>query len=81
MVDSLCIIQDSTADWESESAQMSNVYGLAACTIAAAAGMHVTDAMYRHRDPRKVRPCLIKIQNRWATVYPHRPEKLVAAAF
>lgn len=34
-VDSLCIIQDSEADWEVESAKMADVYGNAFFTIAA----------------------------------------------
>lgn len=34
-IDSLCIIQDSRADWESEAAQMASVYSNAHLTIAA----------------------------------------------
>ncbi|SPN98694.1 uncharacterized protein DNG_01738 [Cephalotrichum gorgonifer] len=34
-IDSLCIIQDSTEDWELESSKMANVYGGAYVTIAA----------------------------------------------
>ncbi|GAW16700.1 hypothetical protein ANO14919_061370 [Xylariales sp. No.14919] len=36
-IDSLCIIQDSTSDWESESAQMAGIYKNAFITIAATA--------------------------------------------
>lgn len=34
-IDSLCIIQDSTADWETEAAQMSSIYSNAWVTTAA----------------------------------------------
>ncbi len=36
-IDSLCIIQGDTADWETEAAQMGNVYESALCTISATA--------------------------------------------
>lgn len=34
-IDALCIIQNSSADWDKESVQMHNVYGSAFCTLAA----------------------------------------------
>lgn len=34
-IDSLCIIQDDEQDWESEAAQMANIYGRSTITIAA----------------------------------------------
>jgi hypothetical protein len=34
-IDSLCIIQDDTADWEQESTRMHGIYASAYCTIAA----------------------------------------------
>jgi len=34
-IDSLCIIQDDAQDWESEAAQMANIYGRSTLTIAA----------------------------------------------
>jgi Heterokaryon incompatibility protein (HET) len=36
-IDSLCIIQDSREDWETESANMGNIYSNASLTLAAAA--------------------------------------------
>jgi hypothetical protein len=36
-IDSLCIIQDSRGDWETESANMGNIYTNASLTLAAAA--------------------------------------------
>lgn len=46
-IDSLCIIQDSEADWEKESALMTSVYGQSACTIAASSARDITDGMFR----------------------------------
>ncbi|KAK0724384.1 hypothetical protein B0H67DRAFT_473649, partial [Lasiosphaeris hirsuta] len=34
-VDSLCIIQDDTSDWEAEALKMATVYAMAAVTIVA----------------------------------------------
>ena len=39
-IDSLCIIQDSDEDWETESKRMESVFALAYCTIAATAAEH-----------------------------------------
>jgi hypothetical protein len=37
-IDSLCIIQDSKEDWDTEASKMANVYGKSCLTIAAAKG-------------------------------------------
>ncbi|KAF1982011.1 HET-domain-containing protein [Aulographum hederae CBS 113979] len=58
-IDSLCIVQDSVEDWESESALMSLIYGRAICTIAAS---HATDGRggcEASRDPLSIWPCVI----------------------
>ncbi|KAF2654971.1 HET-domain-containing protein [Lophiostoma macrostomum CBS 122681] len=39
-IDSLCIIQDDTADWENEAGKMTSVYSNAYITLAAAWGSH-----------------------------------------
>ena len=44
-IDSLCIIQDSRSDWESESAVMGTVYRNALFTIAAAGASKATDGI------------------------------------
>ena len=63
-IDCLCIIQDDHADWARESATMSQVYGFATCTIAAANSKHSSsgdggDGLFSRRNPLRVRPCLV----------------------
>jgi hypothetical protein len=55
-IDSLCIIQDSTADWEAESAAMAQVYGRALVNIAAASSCDSTGGLFFDRDPDLVQP-------------------------
>ena len=50
-IDSLCIIQDSEADWLRESSLMSNVYKYSYCNIAAAASSSDDEGCFRERDP------------------------------
>ena len=57
-IDSLCIIQDSTEDWEKESATMCHVYGNSILTIAAL-GMNGLDGCFGKRDPRLITPCYL----------------------
>lgn len=60
-IDSLCIIQDSAEDWESESQSMSKVYSNSYCNIAAA---HATDGTYGcfiERSPDLVKPLKVKL--------------------
>ncbi|KAI3326067.1 HET-domain-containing protein [Xylariaceae sp. AK1471] len=42
-IDSICIIQDSVADWEEESSQMDKVYGQAELVLAASAARNSDD--------------------------------------
>jgi hypothetical protein len=86
-VDALCIVQGSKADWETQSPQMSDLYGLAALTIAAAGSPSVTKPMFQRRDHRSVRPCVINVKyhatvdsNQWI-VHPDQAERMVTAAF
>jgi hypothetical protein len=46
-IDSLCIIQDSTEDWETESQNMGNIYMNASLTIAAGAAKDSDGGMLR----------------------------------
>lgn len=57
-IDSLCIIQDSTEDWEKESTTMNDVYGNCILNIAAL-GMDGLDACVRRRNPLLVTPCYL----------------------
>lgn len=50
-IDALCIIQDSTEDWEHEGAAMWKVYANSLCTIAATASISLEDGLFRKRDP------------------------------
>jgi len=55
-IDSLCIIQDSAADWEVESAAMAKVYGYAHVNIAAASSLDSGGGLFFDRDPRNILP-------------------------
>lgn len=55
-IDSLCIIQDSAADWQQEAGRMSTVYGNSACTLAAL-GSSSADGCFKRRNPLFRRPC------------------------
>jgi hypothetical protein len=49
--DSLCIIQDSTEDWLSESVKMGTIYQNAVCTVAADASPNPYGGCFRTRNP------------------------------
>ena len=57
-IDSLCIIQDSTEDWERESVTMCDVYGRSILTIAAL-GMNGLDSCFSRRNPLALTPCYL----------------------
>ncbi|KAF2178047.1 hypothetical protein K469DRAFT_525709, partial [Zopfia rhizophila CBS 207.26] len=48
-IDSLCIIQDSQEDWESEAPKMRYVYGGSVCNVAASASSTPDSGMFRRR--------------------------------
>lgn len=50
-IDSLCIIQDSRADWLHESSHMSKIYMYSYCSIAATAAEDDAAGCFRDRDP------------------------------
>ncbi|KFY29082.1 hypothetical protein V493_02567 [Pseudogymnoascus sp. VKM F-4281 (FW-2241)] len=62
-IDSLCIVQDSAADWERESASMSEVYSNSYCTIAAAHAADGTYGCFIERSPDLVKP--LKVNLNW----------------
>ena len=49
-IDSLCIIQDSKADWDAESAKMAKVYAGAAVTIAATSAKDGREGLFVAKD-------------------------------
>ncbi|KLU92593.1 hypothetical protein MAPG_11538 [Magnaporthiopsis poae ATCC 64411] len=59
-IDSLCIIQDSTSDWETESVKMLQVYKHSFLNICAAASLDATGGLFYPRDPLSVVPCVIQ---------------------
>lgn len=50
-IDSLCIVQNSEADWLHESQLMSNVYKYSYCNISATAASNDTIGLFCERDP------------------------------
>ncbi|KAK0657874.1 heterokaryon incompatibility protein-domain-containing protein, partial [Cercophora newfieldiana] len=55
-IDSLCIVQDSVADWEVESSLMAKVYGHAVVNIAATSSPTSAGGLFFDRDPDTVQP-------------------------
>ncbi|KUJ19651.1 HET-domain-containing protein, partial [Mollisia scopiformis] len=71
-IDSLCILQDSTEDWEVESAQMGHIYSHAWCTIAASSATDFQGGIkyiQGHRVQVSIRPPL----QTWAKFYRNNP--------
>ena len=58
-IDSLCIIQDSTEDWNIESLEMKRVYQMSALTIGAAQGTDSHAGCFVKRQPLAHFPCRI----------------------
>lgn len=54
-IDSLCIIQDSTEDWRSESALMAQIYSHSFCNIAASGAKDGNEGLFFERDPFPVK--------------------------
>lgn len=57
-IDALCIIQDSSEDWENEAARMSEVYAKSYCNIAATHAVN-GEGCFVNRAVCRVEPCLI----------------------
>ena len=58
-IDSLCILQDSSEDWDHESAQMHHVYGNAYVTLAADDSRDSSEGLFRGRFPSLVTPTIV----------------------
>lgn len=56
-IDSLCIIQDSTADWEYESSRMGDYYWNSLLSIAAADSADSSQGLFAERDSAALYPC------------------------
>ncbi|KAJ6041234.1 hypothetical protein N7460_006624 [Penicillium canescens] len=59
-IDSLCIIQDSVADWRAEAASMEGVYSSSRLNIMATASRNSHDGLFRSRDPRHLALCIVE---------------------
>lgn len=62
-IDSLCIIQDSSEDWNMESSLMANIYGGCLLNIAAAASNDCTGGLFQNRPSSYLGPCLISMES------------------
>lgn len=60
-IDSLCIIQDLTLDWEMESTTMCDVYRGSTINIAASASVNCDGGLFRQRNPLSVTPCVMDV--------------------
>jgi hypothetical protein len=58
-VDSLCIIQNSKADWEAESVKMGQIYRNSVCTICASSADTADVGFLTPRNPLLNLPCTI----------------------
>lgn len=61
-IDSLCIIQDSSEDWEREAANMGNYYWNSFLNIAAAHDRENQEGCFSPRDPYGIQPCQVKLR-------------------
>lgn len=60
-IDSVCIMQDSTEDWERNAALMWEVYAKAFCTLAATASESSHQGLFRDREPSTVSDLLVQV--------------------
>jgi hypothetical protein len=58
-IDSLCIIQDSDADWTAEAPRMADIYSNAFLSIAATASVDDEGGLFRSPNPQEMMPLLV----------------------
>ncbi|KAH7306001.1 heterokaryon incompatibility protein-domain-containing protein [Stachybotrys elegans] len=63
-IDSLCIVQDDSKDWETEAVKMHQYYMQSFLTIAAADGDDSTAGMFRERIGLEYQPCVLQVAGR-----------------
>lgn len=61
-VDALCIIQDSSSDWDKEAAMMGDIYSNATVVIKAASTVDCQDGLYRARESDKLADFNLKME-------------------
>jgi hypothetical protein len=64
-IDSLCIIQDSRADWEEEAVKMVDVYRYSFCTLAAVGAAECDGGLFMQRNENLVQPEAFAIDRPW----------------
>jgi hypothetical protein len=62
-IDSVCIIQDSTEDFDGEITKMGSVYSGAYCTIASTGSPSGDDGCFHERNSLSLRPCEIGVSS------------------
>ncbi|TGO24920.1 hypothetical protein BPAE_0092g00390 [Botrytis paeoniae] len=67
-IDSLCIVQDSKADWLRESARMCDVYSNSYCNICATAARNGNEGMFRDRNPLQVKQGWFRVDGKMICV-------------
>ena len=67
-IDSVCIIQDCSADWDIEASKMSDYFTGAVCNLAAAKSADCHDGLFGERVEDVARPCLV--QDLWTNTHP-----------
>lgn len=70
-IDSLCIIQDSKADWLQESAEMGKVYLHAYCNISATAAKDGSEGCFFPRTRQSIGPAVCNCH--WRSANPGKP--------
>ncbi|KAL2129996.1 hypothetical protein VTI74DRAFT_7018 [Chaetomium olivicolor] len=60
-IDSLCILQDSVADWAAEPARMAPYFSNAAAVLCAAHAASSREGLFRARDPRAHQPAYVAL--------------------
>jgi hypothetical protein len=61
-VDSLCIIQDSIADWQEHSVCMANIYKNCIVCIAASSAKGASEGFFGQRDPSSIVPVTVSVK-------------------
>jgi len=77
-IDSLCIIQDSSEDWTTESYQMGEIYRRADFSIATVDARSADSGCFFPRDGQTVRPCRLDIYrpSEGEDTFRHAPGKI-----
>ncbi|KAL8715179.1 MAG: hypothetical protein Q9220_001137 [cf. Caloplaca sp. 1 TL-2023] len=68
-IDSLCIIQDSEADWRQEASQMHQVYKNGTLNIAADSAVDARKGLFRHRGTVAFMPLKLELPGAGETIY------------